>query len=906
MNWLKRWSTRREDHDVAEEVTSYLDDRVEELIARGMPESEARRQACLELGNTTAIREQIYQANGVFLLETLWQDLRYAIRGLARRPGFALGVALTLGLGIGAATTAFTAVDQVIFRALPYKDPSTLVAVGWIDRGAEWVKGASNVQNLIPLWDPTFLQLRERARSLNEVAALSLDEFDVASANGLLPERIRTGGVTPGFLEMLNAKPALGRTFVMDDYQSPARVAIISYGSWQRRFGGSPDVVGRAVQGTAGPLTVVGVLPADFQPPEAFFPVAETPELWVPMRVAAEGEVRRVRNLMVIGRLSPTSSLKQARSELERMASDLAREFPQHNVQRGIARRIGVNDLQAQTIGNAANALSLFMAAATLLLILGMINAGTLLLARSLDRMKEFALRMALGAGRMRLVRLLIAETVALSLAGGAIGGLLSYGGVALLTRYAPMRIPRLDSVGIDTRVWLVVAATSLGVGVMMGLLPAFRLGMRGASERLRDTSRTVIGSAGDSLSRLRTILVGGQVAVAVVLLCATGLLLRSFIQLQKADLGFEGRGLVKMGVEIKGSRAWNFQSHWSSWDALLDDLRAVPRVQMVALTSNVPFQSPKWTPRILLADDPADAVRANISGYAITPGYLNLVGTAIRSGRDFGSQDGPASERVAIVNESFVRTILNRNNAVGSTIYWSAGTEWTAGDEWKAPAEWLAGEPTPLRIVGVVEDVVQLRLGESPRPAIYVPYTQSRPISPTAVIRATVPIAAFEPGLRAAVARFNPRLSAPVDLSPMVLSERTILQFQVILIAVFAGLAVLLAASGLYGSMLHFVALRRREFGVRMALGSTRFQVFAFVLREGAIVSITGLVVGIVSILLTGRLLSDFLFGVSPNDVMTLTAASALLIVVSATACLVPAQRATSVDPSSVLKEDT
>jgi putative ABC transport system permease protein len=328
--------------------------------------------------------------------------------------------------------------------------------------------------------------------------------------------------------------------------------------------------------------------------------------------------------------------------------------------------------------------------------------------------------------------------------------------------------------------------------------------------------------------------------------------------------------------------------------------------VQSVALTSNVPFQSPKWTPRILLADDPADAVRPNIAGYAITPGYLNLVGTEVLSGRNFGPQDGPGGERVVLVNETFVRTMLGRASAVGSTVFWSAGTEWSVGDEWMPPAEWLAGKPAPMRIVGVVEDVVQLRLGDAPRPAIYIPYTQSRPLSPTAVLRAGVPLAAFESGLRAAVARFNPKLSTPVDLAPMVLAERRVLQFQAALIAGFAAMAILLAASGLYGSMLHFVAIRRREFGVRIALGSTRYRVFAFVLREGALVSVAGLAVGMFGILLFGKLLSGFLFGVSPTDASTLFASGALLVAVAAIACIVPAHRATTVEPSTVLRADT
>ncbi|MEE8146006.1 MAG: FtsX-like permease family protein, partial [Longimicrobiales bacterium] len=564
---------------------------------------------------------------------------------------------------------------------------------------------------------------------------------------------------------------------------------------------------------------------------------------------------------------------------------------------------IGVNSLHAQTVGTTGRALGLFLGAAGLLLLLAAMNAATLLLARSLDRTQELGVRMALGAGRGRVVRLLVSEAGILSVVGGAFGVLLAYGGVGVFLHYAPSSIPRLSTVAVDARVLAVAAVVSLGTGIAAGLLPALRLTRRGPWERLQTAGRAFV----EPSSRLRGVLVGGQMAVAVVLLSGAGLLFGSFVRMTTADPGFEADGVITMNVEAKGGSRWNFQAHWVSWDVLLDEVRAVPGVESVAATSIYPLQSPRWAPRLLLPGDTPETVREGIARYAITPGYHETMGTRLLLGRDIERMDGPDAERVALVNESFVRTQLGGGDPIDVIVGWSAGDEWSVGDEWRPPAEWLAGEATPLRIVGVVEDVVQMRVGEGPRAAIYVPYTQSRPVSPSIVVRTTRAPEVIMPELHRAAVRFNPRIP-PVDLDTMedrMSATRTTPRFQAMLIGAFALVAMLLAAAGLYGSLAHSVSRRQRELGVRMALGADRAGVLRMVLGQGMRLSVAGLAVGMIAALLSTRVLSGFLYGVEPNDPVTMLMVGAVLVLVSAVACLAPARRATAVDPVTVLKAE-
>ena len=830
------------------------------------------------------------------------KDLRITVRNLARRPGFALGVALTLGLGIGATTTIYTVVDGVMIRPLPYEEPSALVAVGALLPTAEWRDREANLQDLALISAPNFEDFRERARSFEKMTAIEkVDVFLNDVGDG--PDMVAGARISPELFEILGVSPALGRTFFPEEYSvASENVAMLTYGAWQRRYGGDPGVLGRPAERHTPSMIIVGILPRDFRPPEAFFPSDEAPEFYRPLQSDDRLYQRRgTRRFLVLGRLTRSTSLERARAEAERIAADLASEFPEDNVQPdGSHLGIGLNDLHDQTVGTTGRALGIFLGAAGLLLLLAAMNAATLLLSRSLDRTRELGVRMALGAGRSRVVRLLVNEAAILSVVGGAFGVLVAYGGVGVFLRYAPSSIPRLSTVAVDTRVLAVAAVVSLGTGIAAGLLPALRLTRRAPWERLQSAGSTFA----EPTSGLRAALVGGQMAVAVVLLSGAGLLFGSFVRIRAVDPGFEPEGLITMTENIQmlarvrevtaptdGPRPSPIRAVWQGWDIVLDELGAVPGVESVAGVTNVPFQSPSWAPRLLLPGDAPDTWREGIAGYAITPGYLETMGTELLQGRQFERLDGPAAERVALVNESFVPTQLGGETPIGVTIRRSVGDE-----------EIL------IRIVGVVEDVVQTRAEEGPRAAFYVPYTQYRgAVVVHAVVRTSLPNDVIIPELRRAAGRFNPMVP-PQNLLPLrdrMAATRTTPLFQAMLIGAFALVAMLLAAAGLYGSLTHSVGRRQRELGVRMALGADRARVLRMVLSQGMRVSMAGLTLGMIATLFLARVLTSLLYGVEPNDPATLLMVGTVLVLVSAAACLAPARRATAVDLVTVLKAE-
>ena len=908
MRWVAAWRERiravlfgdRQDAATTEELRFHLEEEAELLRRTGLDPKEARRQARLRFGGIERVKDEVRDARGIARVEDVWKDLTFAARSLRRRPGFSLGVALTLGLGIGATTTIYAVVDGVMLRPLPYDEPSTLVAVGALLPTQEWTDRSADLQNLVPISQPNYQDFRKRSRSFETMAVI--EKFDVFLADtGNGPDMLAGARVSPELFDILGVSPALGRTFFPDEYSvASADVVMLTYGAWQRHYGGNPGVLGRPTERHTPPLIIVGILPRDFRPPEAFFPSAEAPDFYRPFQSDRRQSDRHgFRTLSVLGRLSRDASVEQARAEAERIAADLAVEFPDDNGRPdGSHLGIGMNDLHAQTVGTTGRALGLFLGAAALLLLLAAMNAATLLLSRSLDRTRVFGVRMALGAGRGRVVRLLVSEAAILSVFGGVLGVLVAYGGVSVFLRYAPSFIPRLSTVAVDARVLAVAAAVSLGTGIVAVLLPALRLTRRGPGEGLRGSGKTVSEPA----SGLRSALVGGQMAVAVILLSGAGLLFGSFVRISAVDLGFAAEGLITMTENIDrladvievtappDAPRPSFSGAWQIWDLVLDELRAVPGVESVAGATNVPFQSPSWAPRLLLPGDAPETLREGIAGYAITPGYFETMGTTLLQGRTFERLDGPGSESVALVNESFVRTQLGGDDPVGMTVRRSAGDEEIA-----------------MRIVGVVENVVQTRAEDGPQPALYVPYTQYRGGVLQAVVRTTLPADVIIPELRRAAGRFNPMVP-PQDLLPQqdrMSATPTTPRFLALLIGAFALVALLLAAAGLYGSLTHSVGRRQRELAVRMALGADRAAVLGMVLGQGMRVSVAGLALGMIATLFLTRVLAGLLYGVEPNDPATLLSVGGVLALVSVVACLAPARRATAVDPVRVLKTE-
>lgn len=809
-------------------------------------------------------------------------DIRLSLRSLGRRVGFATSVVVTLGLGIGATSTIYSVVDTVLLRPLPYEDAGRMVLVGNTFPDREWADPDQGLQHLAGVSVLNWQEYRQRMGSLEHLEAM--EAISVALPDrGDGPELAPAARISPGLLELFGVTPVLGRTFLPEDLRAGSpEVVLVSHGTWIRRFGGDPSIVGRALGGPGGGGTVIGVLPGDFSLPEVM--AGTPPEFWQPLQPDSPRYANRgMRSLVLVGRLASGATIDQVRIEGDAVAGQVAAAFPEGNVfPDGQRFGLGANDLKDATVGGSRRILLLFLGASGLLLMIAVLNAATLLLARALERARELGVRSALGAGRQALVRLLLTESLLLALGGGALGALLAYGGVELVHRFGPSSLPRLDEIAVDGRILAVTALTAITAGLLAGLLPALGHARRSPGVYLQGGRTTTSGGI-----RMRNMLVVAQVAVAVVMLSAGGLLLNSFMHLRAVDPGFDPAGLLTLRMDTKrpGVEA---SPAWQDWDAVLAEVSTVPGVVAVAGTSNPPFQSPFWAPWVRLPTEGVE-VRESNAGYTITPGYFDLVGTRIVRGRDFGPQDGPDGARVAIVNESWVRTRLSGGEAIGQVL------------------RFTDGEETLVEVVGVVEDVIQGRAQEGPLPAVYVPYTQTEWPFVQAVARLELPAASVVPEVRKALARFNPYIP-PRDIRSMderMAATRTDPRFQAMLISAFAVLALLLASAGLYGSLSHAVSRRRRELGIRMALGAARGRLVNTVVGQGLRLAGAGMVVGLVGAGVVTRLLESFLYGITPRDPWTYLSVVVTLGLVAGAASLVPARRATRVDPAEVLKAE-
>lgn len=812
------------------------------------------------------------------------RDVVFALRSFLRRPTLAVGVVITLGVGVGATTAIYSVVDGVLLRPLRYPDSGRLVAVGTTFPGRTWDDESAGLQHLAGVSYLNYADFRDRARSFSSLGAIEPTSV-LLPDEGDGPVLVRAARVTPELWTTLEVTPALGRLFLPDEYRGGEDAVILSHGAWVRRFGADPSVVGRPMA-SAGPSSViVGVLPADFAPPEGL--VSRSTDFWMPLRADHPRYASRGRrSLVLVGRLAQGVTVDAARTEMSALADQLADEYPDGNVfPDGTHFGAGVNGLLDQVVGTTRRILLIFLGAAGLLLLIAVLNAMTLLFARSLERSAELSVRRALGAGVGRLVRLLVSESVILSLAGALVGAALGYAGVAALHRYGPSSLPRLADVAVDGRVLAVTFLLAVGAGLVTGLVPAARFARRMPWRSMRG------GRGATGRSRLRMTLVVSQLTVAVLLLSAAGVLVRSFLELRAVDPGFEPQGLVSVEVPLKRPGAPEGEESWQAWDLLLEQLAATPGVTAVAGATNTPFQDPNWAPRVLLPSDGPDVVRDGIAGYGVTPGYLEVAGTRLLRGRDFTRADGPSGPWVALVNEAWARTLLGPDaDPVGMHVR----TE-------------ESGTVRDIQIVGLVENAIQTRAEDGPRPAVYVPYTQIEWPLIQAVVRSTESPDVLMPALRRSVARFSTMtpVMAMTTLEDRIAATRTDPRFQALLFLTFAVVALTLAGAGLYASLAHAVGLRRREMGIRMALGATRGGVRRQVVLTGVRVAAVGVTVGLLASLVLNRALVRFVYAVSPSDPAALLGSAAALCAVAVVAAWIPARRATRVDPAEVLREE-
>src|SRR5580658_4525240 len=877
------------DRETADEVSHYLEEAAEAFAAKGLPPDEARRAARLELGGTTAVREQVRGYGWENLVDNLFADLRYAVRSLAGNPGFAAVGILTLALGIGASTAIFSVVDAVLLRALPYPNPQEIVRV--------WEQAPDG--HRMNLADPNFDDFRAQNTTFADLAEYG--DWLSSVSGGSEPVRVDIAEVSSGFFEALGVEPFRGRAFVPEEQRlHGAPAAIVSYSYWQRYLGRTMDLSKFHLRMEGAVYSVAGVMPEGFD-----FPAGVA--VWIPRELDPELPGRTAHNWRGLGRLRTGITITQARANLSAIARRIKSQY---------GKDVDLNDaavvpLADAIVGDVRTALLTLLGAVSLLLLVACANVAGLLLARTSARRKELAVRAALGAGRGRLIQQFLAESFSLSVAGGALGVLIATWAVRVLPAILPADFPRQQGVAINTSVLLFALAAIVAVAASLGLFAAWRAAAGDLQQALTAGSRSYTG--GGASQRFRAFLTIGEIAATLVILVGAGLLGRSFLRLISTSPGFRPQNLITMefslptpnwGVSIDQSAILR-QIH------LVDDistrLRALPGAETVGFAGALPVAAgddlADGTFLILngqkppadgaefgrMAHNPAQAGHASycLAGEA----YFRTMGIPLIRGRMFGEQDDWNSPHVALISESLARERWPHRDPIGQVIEFGN----------------MDGNLKPLTIVGIAGDVRARGLDFPPSPIIYGDYRQRgmhANASPTILMRSAASAGEMVAAARGIFHDLAP--DVPVKFSTFAnemggwLADR---RFLLLLVGLFATAALALAAVGIYGVVAYSVTRRTQEIGIRMALGARRGAVLRLVVGEGARLAVLGVGIGIAASFVVTRLLSSLLFGVSATDPITFAGVAVLLSLVALLASYIPARRAMRLDPNAALR---
>jgi predicted permease len=858
----------RLDRELDEELRSHVEMRAADNLAAGMSPENARFDAQRRFGNSTLLKEDTRAVDIIGWLEECARDFRFALRMLQRSPGFTAVAVLTLALGIGANTAIFSVVDAILLRPLPYPEPDRLVRI-W-EASAKF-DSPRNVVN--PL---NFLDWRDHSQSFESMAAIS-GLMTNLSFQGQ-PVAVQGMQVTPEFFSTLRVPPLLGRTFIADDgIPGHDHVVILSYDLWQRRYGAEPKIIGVKIDVDAVPYAVVGVMPRGFSYPKF------KSEVWTPLPLTRSEEWKGGRFLTVIARLKPGVSLGQAQQDMLRVANFTVQARPDNN--KGWSANV-FSMLEDVTRG-VRRPLWVLLASVGFLLLIACANVANLLLMRGTGRLRELAVRSALGAARSRIVRQLFVESLLLSLAGMAAGLLFAQLGLrsllALIPQNAPL--PRSEPIVIDERVLLFTFLASLLTAVVFGLVPALRLSRVDLQNALKQgTLRSGVGGH----QSLRRSFVVAEVALALLLSVGAGLMLRSFARLISVDPGFSPEHLLTMHIWTSPARYHDNLKRSQYFDRILAEIRSTPGVQAAGSTHFLPLTERTSGSCFSRADQPAPSPAESPSAQflIISSGYFQAMSTALLGGRDFADRHSFNSQPVAIVNHAFVDRFYSGQNVLGKQLR----VCWTI--------------EKPVEIVGVVADARQAQLQDAPEPTIFLSNSQAPMYFATFVVRATGDPGQIARSTEEAVHRVDPD-QAVSDIQTMetVFSDSVSSpRFQAILLLVFAGLAVALAMIGVYGIVSYSISQRTNEIGIRVALGARSADVVRLVLREALILAVIALFLGLAGSLALSRILHSLLFEVTPTDPVTLASVCFLILAVSALAAVLPARRATRIDPMVAL----
>jgi putative ABC transport system permease protein len=808
-------------------------------------------------------------------MKTLSQDLRYGIRMLAQKPGFTVAAVLALALGIGANSAIFSVVNAVLLRSLPYKEPNHLIMVQSTKRQDSRRSGSASYLD--------FVDWKNQNQVFDDMAAFRDKGYTVTGADE--PERIDGARVSAGFFPLLGVEAHLGRGFLPeDDKPKGERVVVISHGLWQRRFGGDPNIIGQSLTLDGNSHTVVGVLPAGFN-----FPInIEKADVWSPL--ALDGQITEQRGahyLKVIARLKPGVSLGAARAEMETIASRLEQQYPEENTDRVVA----LYSLYDQLVGSIRPALLVLLAAVGFVLLIACSNVANLLLARAAARQKEIAIRMALGASRGRIVRQLITESLILAAVGGGAGLLLALWGVESLIALSPANLPRLSGVGVDGWVLGFTFLVSIMTGIIFGLAPALKASKPDLNTALKEGGRG--STEGFSGRRLRNLLVITEMALALMLLISAGLLIRSFVRLQQVNAGFDAKNVLTMQVELPESRYKQGVQISAFFEQTLERIKALPGVESAGGVSVLPLSGNNMRTSFVVENRPAPTPGQEPLAQlrAVTPGYFRTLRIPLLRGEEFTENYKKGSPGRIIINETMARRFWPDEDPIGQRISIGMGSD----DD----------EPTSWEIVGVIGDVRHAALDVEPAPEMFVPHSQQSWPFLTLVVRSSsdpMALAEHVRGQILAVDKDQPVANIR-SMESMVSASIAQPRFYLLLLAIFAALALILAAVGIYGVLSYSVTQRKHEIGIRMALGAKPVDVIRLVVGQGMVLALIGVAIGLIGAFVFTRLMSSMLYGVSATDPVSFAALALLLSAVALLASYIPARRATKVDPMVALR---
>ncbi len=864
---------RAADNDLSDELRHYTDQAAAELTARGVSETDARRAAQVQIGNMTVAREQVRSYGWENVVLTGLGDLRYALRRLRRSPGFSVVAVTTLSLGIGASTAIFSAVNPVLFRALPYPAPERLAVVS--DR--------SNDGLPVDVAFGNYREIAGRVRSFDSSAAFKA--WQPTLSGKLEPERVSGQRVGSGFFGTLGVAPVIGRDFRSDeDRPGGPNVVILSDALWRRRFGADPTIVGQHIKLDDQDHLVIGVMPATFENV-----VAPLAQIWAPLQYASVfGPEDREwgHHLRVVARLRRGVTIADASRELDRVARAPTPEFARVPWAR-MANGLLVTSLQTEVTRAIRPAMLAVLGAVCLVLLIACVNVTNLLLARGAQRRAEFAMRMALGAGRGRVIRQLLTESVLLAVIGGVLGLVVAQAGVRALVALSPAELPRLSAIRVDAVAFAFAALVTTVVGVVVGAIPAISVLRQDVASRLENAGRRTTGGH----QRIRAWLVIAEVALALMLLVGAGLLMRSIQRIFAVPVGFDASGLLTMQIHLAGEPYRSDSAKARYYSNVLDAVRSVPGVQSVATTSLVPLSGDLDMYGAHLERDRDGQNDGAAMRYAVAPEYFGAMGIRLLRGRLLSATDGRNAPRAAVVSQSFAKVAFGNDNPLGQ--------RFRLGPQ---EGDWFT-------VVGVVTDVRQSSFDVNPPVAVYVTPLQWHWVdaSMSVIVRAKGDPVRLAGPIRSAIWSID-REQAIVRVATLnALVNRSIAdrRFALILFEAFGLTALLLAATGIYGVLSGGVTERVREIGVRAALGASPSDIVGLVVRRGATLAIAGVAIGLAGAFVGTRAVAALLFGVSRLDAATFGTVAALLAGVALLASALPAFRAARIDPATTLRLD-